>query len=55
MDDWNFTNTGVCTYTRAIGRFMPEDAMHCGGLFQFAQLLNCDIMELPARYDLTFL
>lgn len=51
VDDWNFTNTGIFTYTRAVGDgFLPEDAMHCGGLFQFTRLLNCKLMDLPARF-----
>ena len=48
-DDWNFASTGRFTFTRTIGRFLPEDAMHCGGLFRYADLYCCDILELPAK------
>lgn len=48
-DDFNFVNTGVCTYARAMRQFMPEDCMHCGPLFRFAELFKCDVMELPGR------
>jgi len=47
VDDWNFANTGQFTFCRAIGRFLPEDAMHCGALFHMADLYGCDILELP--------
>ena len=49
IDDLHFITTGTFTYARAIGRFLPEDALHCGSLFQFAALFNCDPMDLPAR------
>lgn len=49
VDDWNFANTGQFTFCRAIGRFLPEDAMHCGGLFHMAELYGCDVLELPGR------
>ena len=48
VDDWNFASAGRFTFTRAIGRFVPEDAMHCGALFRYADLYCCDILELPA-------
>ena len=48
IDDLHFITTGTFTYARAIGRFLPEDAMHCGSLFQFASLFKCDVLELPA-------
>jgi len=49
VDDWNFASSGRFTFARAIGRFVPEDAMHCGALFRYADLYGCDILELPAR------
>lgn len=49
VDDWNFANSGQFTFTRTIGRFLPEDAMHCGGLFHFAELYGCDVLELPGK------
>jgi len=49
VDDWNFASTGQFTFCRAIGRFLPEDAMHCGALFHVAELYGCDILELPGR------
>ena len=49
VDDWNFANTGQFTFCRALGRFLPEDAMHCGGLFHMAELYGCDVLELPGR------
>lgn len=49
VDDWNFASSGRFTFTRAIGRFVPEDAMHCGALFRYADLYGCDILELPAK------
>ena len=49
VDDWNFANTGQFTFCRALGRFLPEDAMHCGGLFHMAELYGCDLLELPGK------
>jgi hypothetical protein len=49
VDDWNFANTGQFTFCRALGRFLPEDAMHCGGLFHMTELYCCDLLELPGR------
>jgi len=49
VDDWNFANSGQFTFTRTLGRFLPEDAMHCGALFHFAELYGCDLLELPGR------
>jgi hypothetical protein len=48
LDDLHFITTGTFTYARAVGRFLPEDALHCGSLFQYAALFSCDLMELPA-------
>jgi hypothetical protein len=49
VDDWNFANSGQFTFCRTLGRFLPEDAMHCGALFHFAELYGCDVLELPGR------
>ena len=49
LEDWSFANTGKFTYCRAIGRFLPEDAGHCGALFAYASLFKCDVLDLPAR------
>ena len=50
LDDMKFVTSGVYTYCRAIkgSVFMPEDCLHCGGLFNFAELFKCSIFELPA-------
>jgi len=57
IHDTRFAETGKFNLTSAIGRFAPEDCLHCGCLFKFAELYNCDIMELPgnaiyAEYEL---
>ena len=33
----SFATTGVYSMARSVGRFMPEDAMHCGFLFPLAE------------------
>lgn len=48
-EDFNFINTGVCTYVKAMRQFMPEDCLHCGALFRFGELFKCDVMQLPGN------
>ena len=50
LEDWSFANSGRFTYARAIDQFLPEDAMHCGALLSYTELLKCSLLELPARH-----
>ena len=50
LEDWSFANSGRFTYARAIDQFLPEDAMHCGALLSYTELLQCSLLELPARH-----
>lgn len=54
-NDLGFATGGVFTTSRAIDRvvpeekhrFLPEDAMHCGGLFRLADTLRCCVLDVP--------
>ena len=48
--DWRFIHTGVFTYVKTIGKFLPEDCMHCGALFRYAELFSCTIFEVPPQH-----
>jgi hypothetical protein len=47
-DDNTFATTGVLPLARAMGRFLPEDFLHCTSLYQLANTFKCDILEVPA-------
>lgn len=47
-DDNTFANTGVLPLARGMGRFLPEDFLHCTTLYQLSITFKCDVLEVPA-------
>jgi hypothetical protein len=45
----SFVLNGVLPIAKAMGRFAPEDMLHCSQLGAVAKDCHCDIMEVPAN------
>lgn len=49
LGDVSFASTGNFAFAKSVGKFMPEDIMHCGFLFSLCKLFSCELLQLPGR------